>query len=101
MVDINVEIIVITAVFIEFLTLFLRFRGHFKSPRVTKKFEKGIGLPFYLRIHHLFIGLAISLVAFIFFWDFVFNLGLGIALADIIHHTILKIQTGNSEFFKR
>ncbi|MAG28349.1 hypothetical protein CMI47_22720 [Candidatus Pacearchaeota archaeon] len=95
---INLFVILITLLIIEIITLIPRFVFKLKSTKVHDKIKNKLGLTKIIRVHHLFYGLLIALIALILKSNLFINIGLGIALSDIVHHIILKIATGNSEF---
>ena len=95
---INWQILLVTAIVIELVTLFFRFVLKLKTKDVLLKIAKKLGLKKIVRIHHFFIGIIIFGIAYFMQNVFWISLGLGIALSDAVHHLILKIVTGRHEF---
>lgn len=96
---INLKIILITAGLIVIVNSFGRFVLKMASKKSAQKIAKKLGLKKILRIHELFLGIVIALISYLFSNSLFLNLGLGLALSDFIYHIILKIATGNSQFY--
>ena len=91
----NLPFILWTACFLEILTYIFRFGFDFHSRRIQQKLK----LPF--RIHHMYIGILMAILGYFYFFpllpDFILNgtaitlldLGLTIALSDMIHHFVI------------
>ncbi len=94
----ELRIILLIVIIIESVTLLLRFFLKLKSPMIFRKVMEKSGFPYIIRIHHFFTGLIIALIAYFIQDSLIFNIGIGIALSDVLHHIILKIATGRSEF---
>lgn len=94
------KIIIWTIVLIEVFTLVLRFTFKLRAPILWGEAREKIGMPFLIRIHHFFGGILVAIIGYLYSSAFMFNIGIGIALSDIIHHLILKIFTGDSEIFR-
>ena len=92
------SLILITVIIIEGLTALSRFGFKLSINQIINKIRKTTKRKFLIRIHHLLSGLALAIIAYFFDWNLAFNLGIGIALSDAIHHVLLKIITGDSEF---
>ncbi|MBU3912904.1 MAG: hypothetical protein KKB21_04900 [Nanoarchaeota archaeon] len=99
---ISIKIILISLMIVEITTLIMRFGFHrqsrdYYSNSLNKKWGR-----YKFHWHHLFLGLLIVPVSLAFsgmFERFLFNLGLGIVLSDLVHHFIvLNILVGESEF---
>ena len=93
----NISIILITALIIEVISLIGRFALKISIKEQYIKFRKKSrrGL---IRVHHGVWGLLLASLAFLLENNLFVNVGLGIALSDIVHHTILKVITGSFEF---
>lgn len=96
---INLIFILVSAILIELLTIFGRFFFKLNSKDTYIRIIKKYNIKFMIHIHHLFIGLIIFVFSYYFKSSIFLNLGLGIALSDIIHHfLVLWPITGNPEF---
>lgn len=96
---INLIIILIVSITIEGVTLFCRYTLKQKaSETIHKRLWKKFGFKKVFYMHHLFTGLIIAVIFYYLKSPFLFNIGIGIALSDLIHHTILKIIEGSFEF---
>jgi hypothetical protein len=88
---------------IEAITLFFRFGLGLESTRDT---ASTVGrLTFGIRIHHGYIGLALLIATFFFsrlkkhrYVSCIQVAGASLLLSDIIHHIILFLVTGSSDF---
>lgn len=88
----NLPFILWTACFIEIVTYIFRFGFDFHSKSIQKKFQ------FPVRVHHMYIGFVLMVLGIFYnaplFSDFILNgtaitlldVGITIALSDIIHH---------------
>ena len=99
MIQINLIIILITAIIAEIITLTARYYLKLKAKKIIKKGAKSFGFRRMLHMHHLFIGIIIALVSYAFGNSLFFNIGLGISLSDLIHHfLILELVEDDNEF---
>ena len=95
----NWTIVVLTAVIIEFFTVFGRFIFGFRSRDFLRKAMKYFGWKRVFHFHHLFMGLILMGFSIFFNGSLLFSLGLGVALSDVIHHfVVLWIIVGDPEF---
>ncbi len=97
------KLIIGTLLIIEAVTLFFRFAMNKESKnyhvkRMHKKWKKRK-----FHWHHFIIGLAIIPVSLLFSGtpeSWMFNLGIGIFLSDLVHHFVfLLLITGSPEFY--
>lgn len=91
-------IVVSTALLIEAINLFLRFNVKLTSQRshiYVMQFLKIKGMP---HIHHVYLGTVAAIISYLLHSYMLSSFFLGVALSDIIHHVLLKILLGNSEF---
>ena len=96
---INIITILITAISFEIATVILRYLLKFKSKKVIKKEAKILRFKKMLHFHHLFAGIIIAAIFYFKGNNLWFNIGIGIALSDLIHHfVILKILEKNEKF---
>ena len=51
------------------------------------------------RVHHLFTGILLVIIALIWPFWYVMEIGLALVTSDSIQHLILKAKFGNSELF--
>jgi hypothetical protein len=91
--------ILITAIFIELVTLTVRFSFKIRAKDFYIKIMKKYNLKKFYHFHHLFLGITIALIFYFYEQAFLFSLGIGIAASDIIHHFVfLWLIAGNPEF---
>ena len=99
---ISIKIILISLMIIEVITLIFRFGFNKRSRDIYSNSLKRKWGNYKFHWHHLFLGIVIIPISLIFsgmFEKFLFNLGLGVALSDLVHHFIvLNILVGESEF---
>ncbi len=94
---INLTVILITALAIELVTIIVRFVFKISSKEIYIKIMKRFKLKKFYHFHHLIWGVIIALIFYPN--EFLFSLGIGIFLSDIVHHFIvLWIIVGNPEF---
>ena len=94
---IDLKIILIIAFIIEVLTLFVRFVLKIDARDFHRFIMKILGLKKIIRLHHIFYGFLIAVISYPLKQNFLFNLGLGIMLSDILHHIILLFVVGGNE----
>jgi len=96
---INILLILITTFLIETLTIFGRFVFKISSKNFYIHLTKKLKLKYIIHIHHLFLGIIISIISYYYNLTTFFNLGLAMVLSDLIHHfIILQYIIGNPEF---
>ena len=93
----EIRLVLLTATLIETITLLLRFGLNIEMGKIIQGILKKLGWKKMIRVHHFFLGLIIALVGF-FINQLFFNVGLGIALSDLVHHIILKIVKSHWDF---
>lgn len=94
----DLSVIFIVAIFIEVVNLILRFGFGLTSQNSHKKIMKHLGFKRFLHVHHLYTGLIMAIVAYYFGYSLIGDIGVGVALSDLIHHILLKIINNDSEF---
>ncbi len=92
-------LILLIALIIETITIIGRFGLKIKSKEIYKKILKKYEIKKLIHVHHLFLGIIAALLGYFISNSFVLNIGLGVALSDVIHHfLVLSLFTGTPEF---
>ncbi len=96
---INFWLIIATAVIVEIITIVGRFKFSISTKNFWVSVMKHFNKKHWVHFHHVFLGLTIAVVSILFKNNLTLNLGIGIALSDIIHHLIvLWPLIGSPEF---
>jgi hypothetical protein len=93
----NIFLIIGVILVVEGINLLLRFGIGMTSRESHRGIMKSLGFKWIPHFHHLYWAVP----AGIFYYFNLYLLGdivLGFALSDLLHHIILKIFTGDSEF---
>jgi len=89
---INWALVFFVLVFIEAITLIMRFVLKKRSKDVYNRLKKDLGWKWIIRPHHGIIGLILMGIGY-------FDIGLGVFLSDVVHHFILFMVNGDPEFY--
>lgn len=93
------SLVIISTIIIEIITLFGRFVFKKSSKENYFKILKKLNARYFIHFHHGFFGVIILLVSYFYGFVFLFNLGIGFILSDLVHHfVILWSITGSPEF---
>jgi hypothetical protein len=97
---IDIKIIILTIMLVELLSIIIRFLFKISAMEINIKIMRKLKLKRFYHFHHLFSGILIAVIFYSFYPNaLLFNIGLGIAASDIVHHFIvLWIIMGNPEF---
>ena len=95
----NFMIINVTFIIVELITIILRFGFNISSKENLIKIKKKLGLKKIIHFHHFFMGLILSIIGFILHNSLVFSIGIGIAIAGLLHHfAVLWYFKGDPDF---
>ena len=96
---INLKLIILIALMFEIITITFRFGLKISSKKIYVKLMNKYHIKKFIHIHHLFLGILIMSIFIIYPNNHLMNLGIGIALSDVIHHfLVLFIILRNPEF---
>ncbi len=93
-----IQTILTTAIIIEIITLIGRFGLNISTKHIWIKTMKHLGFKHWFHFHHIFLGIIVFVIATINRSPFYSSIGIGIALSDVVHHTLLSFFIGNPEF---
>jgi hypothetical protein len=82
-------------IFIELVTLFSRFVLGLESTKNTRFLSR---FTFGLRLHHGYFGLPLVLFGWLFNFELAIVFGFAFVFSDILHHLLLWLIVGSSEF---
>lgn len=85
----SLDIILISAIIIEFFTVFSRFFLKLSSKKIYIGLMKKFDLKRFYHFHHLFLGLLIALA--FYSNPLLFNIGIGVSLSDVLHHFVVLL----------
>lgn len=88
----------LTTILIELITLIGRFGLNISSKNIWIKTMNHLGKKHWFHFHHVFLGVIIIIFSLIKYNPFLLAVGIGTAISDIIHHTLLLFLIGNPEF---
>jgi hypothetical protein len=96
---INWTLIIILTIAIELATIFTRFVFKISSKETYIKIIKKLNLKFIIHIHHGILGIVVAILAYIYGFPIIYNIGWSMIISDAIHHFIvLYLIVGNPEF---
>ncbi len=93
-----IQTILTTAIIIEIITLIGRFGLNISTKHLWIKTMNRFGFKYWFHFHHIFFGIIVFVIASINNNPLYSSIGLGIALSDVIHHSLLSFFIGNPEF---
>jgi len=92
-------IILMTLVLVEFATVITRFTFKISSKETYIKIMKKFKLKRFYHFHHLFLGIIMAIIFYIYQQPLLFNIGVGVFASDVVHHlVVLWAVVGNPEF---